>query len=132
MHRLIALLGICCACSWGYTQGEGNEFIDLSIEELLEVEISSASKSTMKAAEAPGIVSVITREEIQSLGAETLEDVLNLVPGLSTGRSLQNGLHGTIYVRGSFSLFAETVLVLRNGMRLNDPLTGGAVSFSPD
>lgn len=108
------------------------DFLEMSIEELLELDITTASKSKMKADEAPGIVSVLTREDLVNLGAETLEDALNLVPGITVGRSLQGGLHETLYVRGSFSLYAETVLILKNGQRLNDPVTGGAFSFSPD
>ncbi len=109
-----------------------DELMGLTLEEILELDISSASKSTMKVEDAPGIVSVITREDIRNLGAETLGDVLELVPGFTIGHSLQTGLHQTLYVRGSYSLFSETVLFLENGQRLNDPITGGAVSFSPD
>jgi len=109
-----------------------DDLMNMSLDEILELDVSSASKSSMKVEDAPGIVSVITREDIRNFGAETLEDILNLIPGITTGRSIQSGFHQSLYVRGSFSLFAENVLILRNGQRLNDPVTGGAVTFSPD
>ncbi|MEK7991334.1 MAG: TonB-dependent receptor, partial [Thiotrichaceae bacterium] len=42
------------------------------------------------------------------------------------------GYHSTLYVRGSSSFWGESVLFLLNGKRLNEGLTGGALSFIPD
>ncbi|CAM2069894.1 TonB-dependent receptor [Sulfidibacter corallicola] len=106
--------------------------VDLSLEELLTLSITTASKIAVSAADAPGIVSVITREQIQGRGARTLADVLSMVPGITVARSLQNGYNTTILVRGSFSLNSEDILILKDGKRMNDAFTGGGVTFTPD
>lgn len=113
------------------TKDEELEQLDqLSLEEFLELETSTASKSSQRLEEAPGIVTVITRNQIEEMGARSLEDVLNQVPGFTVGRSLQLGFHKTIHVRGIFSTNASGILFLINGQRLNDGLSGGAVSFT--
>src|SRR5215831_12871390 len=57
------------------------DIAELSLERLLDITISIATGKTQKLEEAPGIVSVITAEEMQRLGARTLADVLKTVPG---------------------------------------------------
>ena len=128
------MVGLCVLTALGTVAQDldSEDIFEMSIEEILDIDISTASKSEMSVDDAPGIVSVLTREDIRNYGAETLGDILNLVPGITTGKSFQNGYHDTLYVRGSFSLSSETVLILKNGQRLNDPITGGAVTFSPD
>lgn len=55
---------------------------DLSIEELLNVEVYSASKFTQKTTEAPSAVTVITAPDIKSHGYRTLADILASARGL--------------------------------------------------
>jgi TonB-dependent Receptor Plug Domain len=50
-----------------------------SVDELLKLLVSTASKSNETVNDAPGIVSVITAREIELFGAQTLADVLNYV-----------------------------------------------------
>lgn len=61
-----------------------NNFMDMSIEELVKVEINTvtaASKYKQKTIEAPSSVTIITSEEIQKYGYRTLMDILNSIPG---------------------------------------------------
>ncbi len=124
------IIGILLATCLAFAQ-EG-DFMEMSLEELLSVKVESASKTAMSSEDAPGIVTVVSRDEIRNYGLSNLSDLLNLVPGFTVGRSFQSGSHNTLYVRGSFSLYSEDVLILKNGQRLNDPLSGGAVTFLPD
>ncbi|MCV6636780.1 TonB-dependent receptor [Candidatus Albibeggiatoa sp. nov. NOAA] len=103
-----------------------------TLVDLLAIDVITTSKTNEDLQSAPGIVTVITQQEIQAFGARSLEDVLNLVPGFTVGRSNRIGYHSTLYVRGSSSFWGESVLFLRNGQRLNEGLTGGAMSFIPD
>ena len=54
---------------------------EMSIEELLNINVSVASYKTSGIREQPGIITVITREEIKKSGARDLIDIINLVPG---------------------------------------------------
>jgi len=135
MLRAVCICSVCFLSPLvliGADDNEDTDYAELSLEQLLNVEVSSASKSKLKTDEAPGIVTVITREEIENYGMETLEDALSLAPGFTVGRSVQSGYHSSIYVRGFHTLFSETVLILWNGQRLNDAITGGATSLSQD
>ncbi len=58
-----------------------NEFENLSLEELLDVKVSVASRQAKDIRQSPGIVSIITREEIEASGARDLLDILTFVPG---------------------------------------------------
>jgi iron complex outermembrane receptor protein len=54
---------------------------DLSLADLMNLEMTTATKTAMKESEAPSIVSVITAEEIKNMGARNIVDVLRTVPG---------------------------------------------------
>ncbi|WP_353570930.1 TonB-dependent receptor [Candidatus Albibeggiatoa sp. nov. BB20] len=103
-----------------------------TLVDLLATDVITTSKTSEDLQTAPGIVSVITQQDINAFGARSLEDVLNLIPGFTVGRSNRIGYHSTLYVRGSSSFWGESVLFLLNGQRLNEGLTGGAMSFIPD
>jgi len=83
---------------------------------------------------AAGSVSVLTREELLNYGARTLEEALKLLPsvdvqrdGLGRSRIFVRGIGG----RGAATASAE-LLVLFNGARMDEPLTGGATSINLD
>lgn len=106
----------------------------MSIEELMNVsvQISTAMKSATTYEEAPAAVYVISKNDMERMGLRTLGDVLNYVPGFTVGKSTLTGQQKNIYVRGEFSTLSEGILILRNGQRLNDGITGGAMAFTPD
>lgn len=77
----------------------------------------SANKLTTR--ETPGILSVITSEEIQNSGARDMIDVLRLVPGFDVLQDLQFVMG--IGLRGSWANEGK-VLVMMDGLPLNDLL----------
>ncbi len=102
----------------------------MSLEELLATEISTASRSLQALGDAPGIVTVWTKDAIADYGFRNLEDLLQLVTGFTVTRnSLFSANHAAIQVRGGFDFFSQHVLILLNGRRLNEPVTGGATTF---
>ncbi len=58
------------------------DIFDMTLEQLMGLEISIASKIALTQKESPAIVSVVTKDEIQNSGARDLIDVLRLVPGI--------------------------------------------------
>jgi outer membrane receptor protein involved in Fe transport len=70
--------------------GAGNDASDLtslSLEELLNTAVITGSKFSENLTETPGIVSVVSQDELQRFGGLTLGEVLNRVPGLNITRS---------------------------------------------
>src|SRR4051812_788420 len=98
----ILVTAICCPAFSQETVQENPDsstFYNLSIEELLNVEISVASKKALTLRESPGIVTLITQDEIRNSGAHDLMEVLSMVPGLYFGVDVE-GVVG-IGVRGN-------------------------------
>ncbi len=62
------------------------ELIDMSLEELLNVDVDIATKSASTLDETPGIVTVIDRKTIELTGAKTLVDIVRMVPGFDFSR----------------------------------------------
>lgn len=60
-----------------------DELLDLSFEDLLNVEISSASKYSQTVKAAPSAVKVITSDDIRRYGWRNLDQALATLPGLS-------------------------------------------------
>lgn len=66
-------------------------------------------------------ISVITKEEIASSPAKSIDEILQQVPGMDIRRRGANGVQSDIGFRGSSF---EQVLLLLNGIRMNDSQTG--------
>lgn len=62
---------------------------DLTLEELMDVEVRAPTKAEMPIREAPMVGSVITREEIDAYGWLTLADVLLRQPGFSPSQDYE-------------------------------------------
>jgi len=91
--------------------------LGVSIDELLKMKTTVASTSALTPRETPGIISIITEEEIENMGARDLIDVLRMVPGISFGYD-DAGVYG-IQMRGNWG-FEGKVLMLMDGQELND------------
>lgn len=94
-----------------YREAEA-EFFSLeraSLQELLNIKTSVASAAGAPLRETPGLVTIITREEIQGSGARNLMDVLRLVPAFEFGVDVQGNLG--LGVRGSWANEGKALLI---------------------
>ena len=91
----------------------------LVIEELLEVEVvSSATGSKRPISKAPAVVTVITADDIEAMGATDLDEVLDSVPSLHVSRRAT--AYNPIYImRGMYSDFNTEVSLLINNIPLS-------------
>lgn len=95
--------------------------MDLSLEELLSIKVSVASKSLESFSSAPSIISVISKHEIQNSNARNLTDILNTLPGFNYHTS---NLGSTLFqVRGIHSV-NDNILLMIDGHPLNDRIFG--------
>ncbi len=95
----------------------------------LEVTVTATRVPTTADAIAAGIT-VIDRATIETRGYTTLADALSAVPGLRIVQSGGPGGNASIFIRGTNS---NHVLVLRDGMAVNDPADpGNAFNFGVD
>lgn len=63
-------------------QEEQMDVMDMELEDLLNVEITTAGKQAEKISEIPASVVVVTREDIEKYGYQSLAEVLGNIPGL--------------------------------------------------
>jgi iron complex outermembrane receptor protein len=82
----------------------------------------------LRLAETGRNISVIEKEEIMQMAFTSLDDLLQYVPGIEVQSRNAFGAQGDITMRGA--TFSQ-VLVLVDGMRLNDPLTAHFNSYIP-
>src|SRR5260370_1384341 len=62
----------------------------MSMEDLMNLQVTSVSKRTQKVADAAAAIFVITQEDIRRSGATSIPEALRLVPGLEVARIDQN------------------------------------------
>lgn len=114
------------ACALGEEAAEekpSSNLADLSLEELMNVEITSVSRKVEKKAEASAAVFVVTQEDIRRSGATTVPDLLRTVPGLHVAKLDAN--KWTVSSRGFGGRFANKMLVLVDGRSIYTPLFSG-------
>jgi len=87
------------------------------------VSIATGNKKLIH--KAPGVTSVITREEIDNLGATHLDEVLERIPGLHVGTSNLSRLDPIYSIRGIQTGFNPQVLVLLNGVDFKNSFSEG-------
>jgi len=104
------------------------DLFDMSLEELMDIEVTTASKKPESLYEASGIVSVMTKEEIRMFGAKNLWDLLNRMPGVYGASNFLFPLN-VMTIRGddTASLNHHT-LILINGRPFRESLAGGVNS----
>lgn len=102
---------------------EPEDFFDMSIEELMAVKITTASKKEQRLFGTPAAAYVITSEDIRRAGATSIPDALRMVPGLQVARV--NANNWAVSSRGFNNVFANKLLVLIDGRSVYTPHWGG-------
>src|SRR3954470_14928184 len=76
----------------------GSDFSELSLEELIQVEISSLGRKSSPVFDTPAPAYIVTGDDIHRSGALTLPEVLQLAPGVQVSRI--NSASYAITIRG--------------------------------
>ena len=98
------------------------DVMDMSLEDLLNVEFTTAGEQTEKIGEIPAGIVLVTREDIKKYGCRSLAEILENIPGLcQTGDFFVKSFG----VRGSWNgVSLRYVIVLVDGVRQVETLTG--------
>lgn len=97
----------------------GDGLLDLSIEQLLDMEVTSASRKKQPLSQAATAVFVITQDDIRRSGARSIPEALRLAPGLQVAQIDAN--KWAITARGFMGRYANKLLVLMDGRTLYTP-----------
>jgi len=93
--------------------GQGPQETDVYRTDRLLVTATGSQKPVHLA---PSVASVITAEDIKNMGATTLDEALETVPGLHVSPSNKNQLDSIYSIRGIHTSLNPEVLVLVNGL----------------
>ncbi len=116
----IALITLLLAVSGpSRAQGaESNDVFELSLSDLIELEITSASRSSERAIDAPATVIVLTGDELRRRGYRELSEIYNDLPGMDLSRS-----YGDTYYRNQWRGLRKSIgtpyLLMLDGVIMN-------------
>jgi iron complex outermembrane recepter protein len=99
------------------------DLTDLSIDELMQVQVTSASKKEQRLSHVAAAVYVITQEDIRRSGVTSIPEALRLAPGVQVARI--DASKWAISIRGFNGRFANKLLVLIDGRSVYTPEFGG-------
>ena len=100
-----------------------NTYADETLE---DITITSSNKLPTSIEQTTANVVVITEKDIEERGYQTVAQAISNVSGISISRAGGLGQNTSLFMRGSRS---NKVLVLLDGMRLNDPSTVNNTAF---
>lgn len=95
--------------------------IDLPLDQLVNVDVVSASRFKQKSSEAPSAVEVLTADQIRNYGWRTLADALNSIRGLY----IRNDRNYTYVGNRGFSRpgdYNARMLIMIDGRRMNETI----------
>ncbi|MBI1388833.1 MAG: TonB-dependent receptor plug domain-containing protein [bacterium] len=99
------------------------DLANLSLEDLMNIEITSVSKQPERLSDAAAAIYVITSEDIRRSGVTTLPEALRLAPGMHVARIDSN--KWAISARGFNDRFTNKLLVLIDGRTVYTPFFSG-------
>ncbi|MGD0839738.1 MAG: TonB-dependent receptor [Candidatus Acidiferrales bacterium] len=100
--------------------------LHLKLSAVQDKVVVSASLGGALAPQLGSTVSVVSQEEIENRGAQSVYDALSNVPGLALAQAGERGAESSAFIRGGDSNYN---LVMINGIPLND--FGGGFNLSP-
>ncbi|MCG3112674.1 MAG: TonB-dependent receptor [Candidatus Manganitrophus sp. SB1] len=113
--------------AWGqevsHATNSQDALTELSLEELMNVEIVTYSKSPIKWFNTPAAIFVITQEDIRRSGVTSVPEALRMAPGVQVARI--NANQWAIGIRGFTSRLSRSILVLIDGRSVYNPLFAG-------
>ena len=98
------------------------DIFDLTLEELMNIEVESSTKSSITIQKAPSSIKVFKNSDFEKYGFYTLKDILTTVPGMQI-QEYRAG-HQLIWTRGVQQRYNNKVLLLIDGVPMRDGYYG--------
>ena len=104
-------------------QAQAADLSNETLEDLMNTEVTSASKKEQKLSQVAAAIFVITQEDIRRSGATNIPDLLRMVPGVNVAQI--NANTWAVAVRGFNEQFSDALLVLLDGRIVYTPTFSG-------
>ena len=95
---------------------------------VLEPVLISSSAQQKRIRETGRNISILTKDDIKNIPANSLDELLRFVPGIEVQQRGPQGSQSDLIIRGGTF---QQVLVVIDGMRANEPLTGHFSAYIP-
>jgi iron complex outermembrane receptor protein len=105
-------------------------FKSMSLEQLMDQQVTSVAKAPESFAQAPAAIEVVTGEDIERSGASSIPEALRLADNLDVAQI--NSHDWAISARGFETALADKLLVLIDGRSVYTPLYGGVLWNAQD
>jgi len=102
-----------------YSDADIDLMFNMSLEELMDIKVTTATKTSEKLSQVPSSMTVFNKQRIDRMGIENVYDLLNFVPGFQVTRDVDIIPEPSIHTRGVTSINGY-VLILLNGFRFNE------------
>jgi iron complex outermembrane receptor protein len=96
---------------------------ELTLEQLVNVRVTSVSKKETDLIDSPAAITVITQDDIRRMGATSLPEALRMVPGMDVAQI--TGSEWAVSARGFNNEYAGSLLVLIDGRTVYTPGSSG-------
>ena len=120
--RVPLVAGLLAICTVAARGGE-YELVDLSLEELMEVEVTLAGRKQAPWFEAAAAAAVLTGDDLRRAGVTSVPEALRLLPGMQVAHVDAN--KWAVSARGFNGRFANKLLVLIDGRSVYTPTFSG-------
>lgn len=120
------LLTIVCSLSfadYAVVDDTPTDIEALSINDLMQMEVSSASRKSQTLSDTAAAAFIISQEDIRRSGATSIPEALRLAPGIEVAQI--NSSSWAITARGFNGRYANKLLVLMDGRTIYTPLFSG-------
>lgn len=104
---------------------QDNPLLDMSIEELMKIQVTTVSRHSQKLTQVPSAVFVITQDDIRRSGATNIPDALRMAPGVQVDRVSSD--KWAVSIRGFNGIYANKLQVLMDGRSAYSPIFSGVI-----
>jgi len=133
MHHMIktttglglVVFALTFACTTPLFAQDEADLSAISLESLMNVQVSSVSRHQEELRSSAAAIYVITQQDIRRSGMTDLAELLRTVPGLNVARI--NGSTWAVSARGFNAQYATKLLVLVDGRTVYDPTFSGVL-----
>jgi iron complex outermembrane receptor protein len=125
IHRRIQVVGAIALLTLSGlpARSQTPDLTQKSLEDLMNIEVTSVSKKEQTTSQAAAAVFVISREDIRRSGALNIPDLLRMVPGLDVAQ-IDAG-NWAISARGFNGQYSDLLLVMVDGRAVYNPIFAG-------
>ena len=120
----LRLFGSLCLMTLA-TSAAAQDVAGLSLEDLLNTEVSTVSRKSQRLSQTAAAVFVLTGEEIQRSGATSIPEALRMVPGVQVAR--MGNARWAVSARGFNGRFANKLLVQMDGRSIYSQVFSGVI-----